>query len=125
MNIITAFKAQIEHEKAAAQERAKRQLAKARTDAERDRERAKIQKERLQMQREINEAKIAVLKSESARKRAAQEVKDLGGGFFGSTRKALAPKKVAAVHHKVVHRKKPVAKKRAKGKSKSFRFSFD
>ncbi len=94
MSVIGKFKAGVKKYMAEADQRADRRLAKAKTQAGRESERARIQKERLHAKREIAQAKTALLQAEAKRKKAAKEVRDLGGGrSFSGLSNFLWPKK--------------------------------
>ncbi len=94
MSIIGKFKKGVKKYMAEADQRAERRLAKAKTKVARDRERDKIQQESLATKREVAQAKTALLQAEAKRKKAAKEVKDIGGGdFFSGIGSFLNPPK--------------------------------
>ena len=93
MGVIGKFKAGDKKYIAEADERDEKRLAKAKTKAGRESERAKIKKERLRTKREIAEAKTALLKAEAKRKKAAKEVRDIGGDVFSGLSSFFKPTK--------------------------------
>ena len=94
MSVIGKFKAGVKKYMAEADQRADRRLAKAKTQVARERERSKIQRERLATKRDITQAKTALLQAEAKRKKAAKEVRDIGGGdAFSGLSNFLWPKK--------------------------------
>jgi len=94
MSVIGKFKAGVKKYMAEADQRADRRLAQAKTKSAREKERAKIEKERLTTKRDISQAKTALLQAEAKRKKAAKEVRDLGGGdAFSGLSNFLWPKK--------------------------------
>ena len=94
MSVIGKFKAGVKKYIAEADQRADKRLAQAKTQVARERVRAGIQKERLATKREIAQAQTALLQAEAKRKKAAKEVRDLGGGSsFSGLSNFLWPKK--------------------------------
>ena len=94
MSVIGKFKAGVKKYMAEADQRADRRLAQAKTEVARERVRAGIQKERLATKREIAQVKTALLQAEAKRKKAAKEVRDIGGGdAFSGLSNFLWPKK--------------------------------
>ncbi len=94
MGVIERFTKGVKKYMAEADQRADRRLAKAKTQVARERVRANIEKERLANKREIAQAKTALLQAEAKRKKAAKEVRDLGGGrSFSGLSNFLWPKK--------------------------------
>ena len=94
MGIIGKFTKGVKKYMAEADQRAERRLAKAKTQGARDRELSKIKKERLVTKRDITQAKTALLQAEAKRKKAAKEVRDIGGGTsFSGLSNFLWPKK--------------------------------
>jgi len=94
MSIIGKFTKGVKKYMAEADERAERRLAKAKTQGARERERAKITRERLEAKRQVSQAKTALLHAEAKRKKAAKEVRDIGGGTsFSGLSNFLWPKK--------------------------------
>lgn len=93
MGIIGKFQKGVKKYLEEADERAEKRLAKAKTKAGRESERARIQKERLRAKREIAEARTALLKAEAKRKKAAKEVKDIGGDVFSGLASFFKPTK--------------------------------
>lgn len=89
-NVLVKFKQRVDKYREEADKRADRRLANARTEAERDKVMDSIRKERFESKRKVADARTALLKSEAAKRRAAQEVKDLGGGgFFSDLQKMI------------------------------------
>ena len=110
MSVIGKFKAGVKKYMAEADQRADRRLAKAKTQVARERVRAGIQKERLATKREIAQAKTALLQAEAKRKKAAKEVRDLGGGdAFSGLSNFLWPKKTK---RRTTRRRKTTTRKR-------------
>lgn len=94
MGVIGKFKAGVKKYLAEADQRADRRLAQARTKTDREKIKAQIIRERLTAKREITQAKTALLQAEAKRKKAAKEVRDLGGGrSFSGLSNFLWPKK--------------------------------
>lgn len=94
MSVIGKFKAGVKKYMAEADQRADKRLAQAKTQVARERVLAGIQKEKLATKREITQAKTALLQAEAKRKKAAKEVRDLGGGdAFSGLSNFLWPKK--------------------------------
>ncbi len=94
MGIIGKFKKGVKKYMAEADQRAEKRLDKAKTQAAKEKEKAKIEKERLATKREVAQAKTALLQAEAKRKKAAKEVKDIGGGdFFSGISSFLSPSK--------------------------------
>jgi len=94
MSVIGKFKAGVKKYQDEAEKRADRRLAKAKTDSAREKELSKIKRERLATQRDITQAKTALLQAEAKRKKAAKEVRDIGGGdAFSGLSNFLWPKK--------------------------------
>jgi len=115
MGLLDKFKAGVKKYQDDADQRADRRLARAKTDSEREREEGRIARERLKTKREVAQAKTALLKSEAQRKKAAKEVKDIGGGdFFSGLSRYLQPPKAKrrAARRKVRKAVAPKAKKR-------------
>jgi len=104
MNFLDSFNQKIKkwqaEEKASADRQAERDLARAQSKAERKRILDDLKHEELVRQKKVEEARTAALKAEAARRRAAKEVKDLGGGgilneltkMFGPTKKTVRRK---------------------------------
>ena len=110
MSIIGKFQSGVKKYLAEADQRADKRLAKAKTQAGRESERARIQKERLHAKREIAQAKTALLQAEAKRKKAAKEVRDLGGGVaFSGLSNFLWPKKAK---RRTTRRKKTISRRR-------------
>lgn len=93
MSIIGKFRASVKKYMAEADQRAERRLAKAKTEAGREKVQAKITQERLATKREIAQAKTALLQAEAKQKKAAKEVRDIGGDVFSSLRRYFEPPK--------------------------------
>ena len=94
MSVIGKFKAGVKKYMAEADQRAESRLAKAKTKSARDKELSKIKRERLVTKREVTQAKTALLQAEAKRKKAAKEVRDIGGGdAFSGLSNFLWPKK--------------------------------
>jgi len=103
MGVIGKFKAGVKKYIAEADQRAEKRLAQAKTKSARDKELSKIKKERLVTKREVTQAKTALLQAEAKRKKAAKEVRDLGGGdAFSGLSNFLWPKKAK---RRTTHRK--------------------
>ncbi len=109
MGVIGKFKSGVKKYLAEADERAEKRIAKAKTKAGRESERAKIKKERLRAKREIAQAKTALLQAEAKRKKAAKEVRDIGGGVFAGLGDFFKP---AKTRRRVKRRKAKKATKR-------------
>lgn len=94
MDIIKKFKVEVKKYRAAADKRANKRLARTKTKVAREKVAGEIERERLATKREVEQAKTALLKAEAKRKKAAKEVRDIGGGdvfsglasFFGPTK---------------------------------------
>ena len=93
MGVIGRFTKGVKKYMAEADQRAEKRLAKAETQAERERVQAKIQKDRLKTKREVSQARTALLQAEAKRKKAAKEVRDIGGGVFAGLGGFLKPAK--------------------------------
>ena len=91
MGLLTTFKQKVKEYQADEEGRAQRRLERARTASEREKARGIIARERMKTKQEIAEAKAALLKAETARKKAAKELRDVGnGGLFAGLQRALA-----------------------------------
>ena len=93
MGIISRFHKGVKKYMAEADQRAEKRLARIKTKAGREKEEARIQKERLTTKREVSQAKTALLQAEAKRKKAAKEVRDIGGDVFSGLRNFLQPAK--------------------------------
>ena len=82
MGILQRFKTQVKKYQDGADDRAEKKLAKLTTKTAREREIAKQQRKRLKTKKEISEAKTALVKSETTRKKARKELSDVGGDGF-------------------------------------------
>lgn len=103
MSLISTFRAKVKNYLDEADRRAERRLAKAKTKTERERVKASIERDRLKIRREVAEAKTALLKAESRRKKAEKEVRDIGGGIFSGL---FAPRKGRVTRRRRTTRKK-------------------
>lgn len=93
MGIIARFQKGVKKYMVEADKRADARLAKTKTKVAREREQAKIEKERLATKREVAQARTALLQAEAKRKKAAKEVRDIGGDVFSGLRSFLQPPK--------------------------------
>ena len=94
MGLLDKFKAGVKKYQAESDQMADRRLARAKTDSAREKEKAKIAREMLTAKREISQAKTALLQAEAKRKKAAKDVRDIGGGSsFSGLSNFLWPKK--------------------------------
>ena len=94
MSIIESFKRGVKTYKSMSEQRAVNRLESAKTKSAREKELAKIKRENLKTKREITQAKTALLRAEAQRKKAAKQVKDIGGGgVFSELSNFLYPKK--------------------------------
>jgi len=94
MGVIGRFTKGVKKYMAEADQRADKRLAQAKTKSAREKELSKIKRERLVTKREVTQAKTALLQAEAKRKKAAKEVRDIGGGdVFSSLRDYFGPKK--------------------------------
>jgi len=82
MSILNRFQERVEHYRQQADQRAEKRLAQLKTKVARDREYARIQREKLKSKKEVTEARTALLRAEARKKRAAKEVRAIGGGIF-------------------------------------------
>lgn len=112
-NVNRKFRKWQAEEKQRAEQKAERQLERAKTDAQRRRIYADLEVQTQKRRKEIAEARTATLKAEAARKRAAKEVKDLGdGGFLGEISKMLGYGSKKAVKRRVAKRRVVASKKK-------------
>ena len=110
MSILRRFKQKVDKYMAEADERADRKIARARTTTERDKLKAEIARERMGTKREVAEARTALLKAETARKRAAKELREVGnGGGFGRGLASL----LGVSTRKPARKRKSVTKRKA------------
>ena len=93
MSIIESFKRGVKTYKSMSEQRAVNRLESAKTKSAREKELAKIKRENLKTKREISQAKTALLRAEAQRKKAAKQVKDIGGGsVYSQIQDFLYPK---------------------------------
>ncbi len=110
MSVIGKFKAGVKKYMAEADQRAERRLAKATTKSAREKELAKITREKIAIKTQVTQAKTALLQAEAKRKKAAKEVRDLGGGrSFSGLSNFLWPKKAK---RRTTRRKKTTTRRR-------------
>lgn len=111
MSTLRRFKQKVDKYMAEADERADRRVARARTATERDKLKAQIARERMGTKREVAEARTALLKAETARKKAAKELRDVGnGGGFGRGLAGLLG--MSTTSRKPARKRKPITKRK-------------
>ncbi len=79
-NIISGIRRLYAQQKKAAEERAKRRMAQAKSGYERERIKAELESEKLKLQRQMYEAKASVLRGKEAVAKAKREAGVVGAG---------------------------------------------
>jgi len=106
LSILREFSRRVKKYHAESNKRAKRRLARARTQSAREREQSQIEKNRLADRIAIAEARTALAKAESARKRAELEVKSIGRGTGTNLFSSLSDLFTPSAPKRRVHRSK-------------------